>query len=162
MYKYIAKAKDGQVVKGELDAQSRDKALALVSAMGLYPVSVNEGKKSLLSMPKKVGKKQISITLRQMSSMINASIPIPVVLSVLRDDEKNPTLKEMLTHIHKDVTDGKKLDELMPWSEKYKVWEQGKLADNKAFSLQSNAKPYYRPDKEIVLNKALSATEQSA
>ena len=106
LHEYIAKAKDGQVVKGELDAQSRDKALALVSAMGLYPVSVNEGKKSLLSMPKKVGKKQISIMLRQMSSMINASIPIPVVLSVLRDDEKNPTLKEMLTHIHKDVTDG--------------------------------------------------------
>lgn len=69
-------------------------------------------------------------------------------------------LEEALTY--KDVTDGKKLDELMPWSEKYKVWEQGKLADNKAFSLQSNAKPYYRPDKEIVLNKALSATEQSA
>ena len=113
MYKYIAKAKDGQVVKGELDAQSRDKALALVSAMGLYPVSVNEGKKSLLSMPKKIGKKQISIILRQMSSMINASIPIPVVLSVLRDDEKNPTLKEMLTHIHKDVTDGMPLSKAM-------------------------------------------------
>ena len=33
MYKYIAKAKDGQVVKGELDAPNRDRAAAMVSAM---------------------------------------------------------------------------------------------------------------------------------
>lgn len=43
MYKYIAKAKDGQVVKGELDAPSRDRAAAMVSAIGLYLVSVSEG-----------------------------------------------------------------------------------------------------------------------
>ena len=113
MYKYIAKAKDGQVIKGQLDAPNRDRAAAMVSAMGLYLVSVSEGKKSLFNMPKRVGKKQISIMLRQMSSMINASIPIPVVLSVLRDDEKNPTLKDMLTHMHKDVTDGTPLSKAM-------------------------------------------------
>lgn len=95
-----------------------------------------------------------------------AGMVIHSLVETARRNGANPelylqyVLEEALTY--KDVTDGKKLDELMPWSEKYKVWEQGKLADNKAFSLQSNAKPYYRPDKEIVLNKALSATEQSA
>ena len=113
MFKYIAKAKDGQVVKGELDAPNRERASAMVSAMGLYLVSIDEGKRSLLNLPRKVGKKQISIILRQMSTMINASIPIPVVLSILRDDEKNATLKEMLTHIHKDVTDGTPLSKAM-------------------------------------------------
>ena len=113
MYKYIAKAKDGQVVKGEIDAPNRDRAAAMVSAMGLYLVSIEEGHRSILNLPKRVGKKQISIVLRQMSTMISASIPIPVVLGVLRDDEKNPTLKEMLTHIHKDVTDGTPLSKAM-------------------------------------------------
>ena len=36
MYKYIAKSKDGQVVKGEVDASSRDRAVSMISAMGLY------------------------------------------------------------------------------------------------------------------------------
>ena len=45
----------------------------------------------------------------------------------------------------KYVSDSRKLDELMPWSEKYRAWQHDKLMDNKAFSLSSDEKPYYRP-----------------
>ena len=48
---------------------------------------------------------------------------------------------------YKEVSDSRKLDELMPWSEKYKAWQHEKLMDNKAFSLNSDEKPYYRPGK---------------
>lgn len=113
MYKYIAKSKDGQVVKGEIDAPSRERAISMVSAMGLYLVSIQEKGKASFSLPGKISKKQISIILRQMSTMISASIPIPVVLNVLRDDEKNTAIKEMLTKIHKDVTDGMPLSQAM-------------------------------------------------
>ena len=113
MYKYIAKSKDGQVVKGEVDASSRDRAVYMISAMGLYLVSIEEKGKTSFSLPGRISKKQISIILRQMSTMISASIPIPVVLSVLRDDEKNTAIKEMLTKIHKDVTDGMPLSQAM-------------------------------------------------
>ena len=113
MYKYIAKGKDGQVVKGEIDAQSRERAMSMISAMGLYLVSIQEKGKTSFSLPGRISKKQISIILRQMSTMISASIPIPVVLSVLRDDEKNTAIKEMLTKIHKDVTDGMPLSQAM-------------------------------------------------
>ena len=113
MYKYIAKSKDGQVVKGEVEASSRDRAASMISAMGLYLVSLEEKRKTSFSLPGRISKKQISIILRQMSTMISASIPIPVVLSVLRDDEKNMAIKEMLTKIHKDVTDGMPLSQAM-------------------------------------------------
>ena len=113
MYKYIAKTKEGQVVKGEVDAASRDKASSMISAMGLFVISVEEKGKSSFSLPGRISKKQISIILRQVSTMISASIPIPVVLSVLRDDEKNTAIKEMLTKIHKDVTDGAPLSVAM-------------------------------------------------
>ncbi len=105
MYKYIAKSKDGQVVKGELDAPSKERASAMVSSMGLYLISIEEKGKTSFSLFGKVSKKQVAIILRQMATMISASIPIPVVLSVLRDDEKNTAIKDMLTGIHKDVTD---------------------------------------------------------
>ena len=119
MFKYYAKNKNGEVVKGELDVPSREKASQMVSSMGLYLVSLEESKGSMFKLPKKVGKKQICIMLRQMSSMINAAIPIPVVLGILRDDEKNKTLKEMLTHLHKEVLDGTPLSSAMAEYPKY-------------------------------------------
>lgn len=119
MYKYFAKDKNGEVVKGQLDAASKEYATSMVNSMGLYLISLEEEKKSLLRLPGRVKKKQISIILRQMSTMINAAIPIPVVLTVLRDDEKNPTVKEMLTSLHKDVTDGTPLSSAMAAYPKY-------------------------------------------
>lgn len=118
-YKYIAKSKDGQVSKGSLEASSKDKALSMVSSMGMYVLSVEEEKGTGFKLPGRVNKKQIAILLRQMSTMINASIPIPVVLSVLRDDEKNDAIKGMLSNIHRDVTDGTPLSSAMAAYPKY-------------------------------------------
>jgi hypothetical protein len=64
-------------------------------------------------------------------------------------------LEEALAY--KNVTGSAKLDELMPWSEKYKAWEREKFADNKAFSLKSNTKPYYKPDKNGSLEDEFQA-----
>ena len=91
MYKYFAKDKNGEVIKGQIDAPSREYATSMINSMGLYLISLDEEKKSFLKLPGRVNKKQISIILRQMSTMIKAAIPIPVILTVLRDDEKNPT-----------------------------------------------------------------------
>lgn len=118
-YKYIAKSKDGQVSKGSLEASSKDKALSMVSSMGMYVLSVEEEKGTGFKLPGRVNKKQIAILLRQMSTMINASIPIPIVLSVLRDDEKNDAIKGMLSNIHRDVTDGTPLSSAMAAYPKY-------------------------------------------
>lgn len=118
-YKYIAKSKDGQVSKGLLEASSKDKALSMVSSMGMYVLSVEEEKGIGFKLPGRVNKKQIAILLRQMSTMINASIPIPIVLSVLRDDEKNDAIKGMLSNIHRDVTDGTPLSSAMAAYPKY-------------------------------------------
>ncbi len=118
-FKYIAKSKDGQVAKGSLEASSKDKAMSMVSSMGMYVISVEEEKGIGFKLPGRVNKKQIAILLRQMSTMINAAIPIPVVLSVLRDDEKNETIKGMLSSIHRDVTDGTPLSSAMAAYPKY-------------------------------------------
>ncbi len=118
-FKYIAKSKDGQVAKGSLEASSNDKAMSMVSSMGMYVISVEEEKGIGFKLPGRVNKKQIAILLRQMSTMINAAIPIPVVLSVLRDDEKSETIKGMLSSIHRDVTDGTPLSSAMAAYPKY-------------------------------------------
>ena len=53
-YKYIAKSKDGQVSKGSLEASSKDKALSMVSSMGMYVLSVEEEKGTGFKLPGRV------------------------------------------------------------------------------------------------------------
>ena len=112
MYKYVAKNKAGEVIRGEIDAPSRDQAMKVITASGLYLVMLDRAGKKF-KMPSKVGRKEISILLRQMSTMLNASIPIPVCLNVLKEDEKNTAMREMLAKLHKDVTDGTPLSSAM-------------------------------------------------
>lgn len=112
MYKYVAKNKAGEVIRGEIDARSRDQAMKVITASGLYLVMLDRAGKKF-KMPSKVGRKEISILLRQMSTMLNASIPIPVCLNVLKEDEKNTAMREMLAKLHKDVTDGTPLSSAM-------------------------------------------------
>ena len=100
-FNYIAKRNDGQVIKGVFEASGKQQALNSLSSMNLQVLSITEIKQAFLKLPTKVGKKQIAIILRQMSTMINAAIPIPVVLTILRDDEKNSAVKEMLTNLNK-------------------------------------------------------------
>ena len=79
----------------------------------------------------------------------NAGMIIHSLVETARKNAANPelylqyVLEEALNY--KDITDNSKLDELMPWSEKYKTWEREKLSDSRAFSLKSNEKPYYKP-----------------
>ena len=42
MYKYFAKDKNGEVIKGQIDAPSREYATSMINSMGLYLISLNE------------------------------------------------------------------------------------------------------------------------
>ena len=52
MYKYFAKDKNGEVIKGQIDAPSREYATSMINSMGLYLISLNEEKKSILKLHK--------------------------------------------------------------------------------------------------------------
>ena len=79
----------------------------------------------------------------------NAGMIIHSLVDTARKNTANPelylqyVLEEALNY--KDVTDDRKLDELMPWSEEYRAWERKKLSDSRTFTFMSNAKPYYKP-----------------
>lgn len=91
----------------------------------------------------------------------NAGMIIHSLVETARKNAANPelylqyVLEEALNY--KDITDNSKLDELMPWSEKYKTWEREKLSNSRTFTLRSNAKPYYKPAAKEKLQKDYSA-----
>lgn len=111
-YKYTGVASNGNVIKNTVEAESLEQATAMVVSMGLRVEKIEpKNKQSLFG--KKVKKKDLAVALRQIQTMIKASIPIPVILNVMYEDTKKGYLKEVFGQIYDSVLNGHPLSEAM-------------------------------------------------
>lgn len=112
VYKYSGRISTGQVVKNTVEADSLEQATAMVASMGIRIDNIEE-KKSLNMFGKKVKQKDLAVSLRQIQTMIKASIPIPVILSVMYEDTKKGYQKEVWGGVYDSVVNGHPLSEAM-------------------------------------------------
>ncbi|RWZ79729.1 MAG: type II secretion system F family protein [Candidatus Chaera renei] len=108
-YHYAAQDKSGQMVTGNVDASTRENALAALVKQDLKPIALNElrGQKFKLSLGGgKVRSKDLVIFTRQLSVMISAGVPLTRALTTLSAQSENPALKTVLEAITKDVQSG--------------------------------------------------------
>lgn len=104
----------GGAVTGEIDADTRLGAVALLRAKGVIATAVEEKKKAaeggLFGPRSKVGGKvkdrDLAIYTRQFSTMIDAGLPIAQCLSILSEQSESKTLREVTSRIAKDVEGG--------------------------------------------------------
>jgi type II secretory pathway component PulF len=85
-----------------------------LQSRGLYPVDIKESRprSSVLSRftaRKKLKHDQRILFLRQFEAMLRAGIPITTSLVAIADQSENPTFKEILTEIRKDIEGGSTL-----------------------------------------------------
>lgn len=111
-YKYTGRTAAGQVIKDTVEAESLEQATAMVASMGLRIDNIEE-KKGFSMFKQTVKKKDLAISLRQIQTMIKASIPIPVILSVMYEDTKKGYQKEVWGSIYESVLSGHPLSEAM-------------------------------------------------
>ncbi len=125
-FKYTAIDAQGKQIAGRLDAASEEKARAKLTGQRLMVTSlVAEGGASLLS-PKANGKKSkgfsfgkkvnaetLAIFTRQLSTLLQAGMPLLRSLEILHKQEKNPALKEALAGICENVQSGTNLSDAM-------------------------------------------------
>ncbi len=109
---YIWKGKNtyGEKRKGEVEAPDQSAALNHVKRMRITNPVIKEKPKDIfenisLFKPKVTGK-EIVIFTRQMSTMIDAGLPLVQCLEILAKQQENPTLKKILTEIQLDVESG--------------------------------------------------------
>ncbi len=109
---YIWKGKNvyGEKRKGEVDAPDQAAALNHVKRMRITDPVIKEKPKDLfenisLFKPKVTGKDVVVFT-RQMSTMIDAGLPLVQCLEILAKQQENPTLKKILTEVQIDVESG--------------------------------------------------------
>lgn len=109
---YIWKGKNsyGEKRKGEIEAPDQAAALAQVKRMRITDPVIKEKPKDLFEniaifQPKVTGKDVVIFT-RQLSTMIDAGLPLVQGLEILSKQQSNPTFKKVLTNVQQDVESG--------------------------------------------------------
>ncbi|NLU51943.1 MAG: type II secretion system F family protein [Clostridiaceae bacterium] len=114
-FTYECLNKQGDIVKGVINAESINEAVEKLRGMGLSVIDLNENKpkrkSSFLSMDKKVTLADLALFSRQFSSMLGAGIPVTRALYTLSRQVENPTLRNALEGIVRDVEGGMNLSE---------------------------------------------------
>ncbi|MBM4439951.1 MAG: type II secretion system F family protein [Candidatus Rokubacteria bacterium] len=112
----------GGVVTGEIEADNRVGAVAVLRGRGILATAVEEkkakaagglGSLSLFGGGKNLGAKvkdkDLAIYTRQFSTMIDAGLPIAQCLGILSEQSESKVLREVTTRIAKDVEGGASL-----------------------------------------------------
>ncbi len=109
VYKWEAKARDGQVKKGEMEADNVDAVNNFLKRQQLVPVKVKAKPKEIVLFGgggKKVTQKDVVIFVRQFATMIDAGLPLVQCLDLLGGQQPNPTFKKTINQVKDDVEAG--------------------------------------------------------
>jgi len=117
IYKWVAETRKGRKLKGEIEAASEQIAQSQLKKRNLTVLKLKPKPKDLFEgiafMQPKVTNKDIVIFTRQFSTMIDAGLPLVQGLGILAEQADNPTFKNILKQINKDVEGGSTLAEGM-------------------------------------------------
>ena len=116
---YVWKGKNslGEKRKGEIEAPDKAAALAQVKRLRISNPVIKEKPKDLLAgvafFQPKVSGKDVIIFTRQLSTMIDAGLPLVQALEILEKQQANQTFKRLLNNIRTDVEAGSTLADAM-------------------------------------------------
>ena len=108
-FNYKAKDSAGRIIKGEVEAASVDAAAKLVRSKGFFVISINPKIDSPFSlfrrMREKITGSDVANFTRQLSTMINAGLPITEALLILRSQTKK-SMQAIVAQLLADVEAG--------------------------------------------------------
>ncbi|HEX7078194.1 MAG TPA: type II secretion system F family protein [Candidatus Eisenbacteria bacterium] len=116
-YRYRALSPAGASQQGVVDATDLDRAIDVVHAMGLTPVTLEaQPKGGTVSRPaslfqKRVQTRDLILFTRQLETMLDSGLPILGALEILHEQTVNPRLKEAIDRVRSDVEQGSTLTE---------------------------------------------------
>jgi len=130
VFSYQALNSSGQEVKDEIEAPTREEAVAKVRSLGYFPTKVVEkaGKKKLPAKkeaggPKRrkaagtgfgrVSTKRLTQLTRQLSTLQDAGLPVLRSIKILEQQQRQGMLKRVLQQVGEDIEGGATLSEAM-------------------------------------------------
>ncbi|MDX1766206.1 MAG: type II secretion system F family protein, partial [Candidatus Saccharimonadales bacterium] len=114
-FEYTALNSEGKTVKGILDASTMNSATETLRVQGFKPLSIKAKKTGFdpnnlqfeFLKRKKPKTKDMVVFTRQLSTMINAGVPLVRSLNTLVQQTDNDTFKETILKVAKEVESGK-------------------------------------------------------
>jgi len=112
LFSYKVKAADGQTLKGQVEAPTREIAVEILRRRKLFVISVIAIKPSTLALIlkkfKKAGSDDVVTFTRQMATMVASGLPLTEALRILRN-QSNPVMSAVIGEILQDVEGGASL-----------------------------------------------------
>ena len=114
-YTYSAKDTSGKNVTGTMEAESEAGVIKNLRAKGLtvLNVSTTAAKSGRRSRRRKVKLEDVVVFSRQLSTMVDAGLPILQGLEIMQEQIENPAFRDVITDIKQQVEGGKSLSEAM-------------------------------------------------
>ena len=117
VYIWKGKAASGEKRKGKIELASEEAVHSHLKKIRITPTLVKEAPKDLFEdvpffQPKVTGKEVVIFT-RQLSTMVDAGLPLVQSLEILGEQQENKTFKKKLREIRGDVETGSTLAESM-------------------------------------------------
>jgi type IV pilus assembly protein PilC len=110
LFSYTVKNKEGKILKGILEAESKEKAVEYFHKEGCVILSLKETKQKIKTSKKgKVKVDDLVVFSRQFTTLIESGISVVEALDILKDQIEKPYFKEVLGLILKDVKEGASL-----------------------------------------------------
>lgn len=117
LFSYQAVNSSGKTVSGALNAVDKTTAISLINKQGLRPVGVeiqSTVKKGTIGFLKpKVKVTDLVLFTRQLSTMVSAGVPLLRSLTTMHDQVENPTLRDVIGDLIRDVQSGISLGDAM-------------------------------------------------
>lgn len=102
--------KNGKVTTGEVEASNRDEAVKVLLKQEMTPVTVKAASKGFnfasLTGGSKVKTDELVIFTRQLSTMINAGVPLIRALNSLEEHASTPAFKTIISGVKADIESG--------------------------------------------------------
>ncbi len=118
-YSFTAKDSDGNLKKGTVDALDRELAANLLQRNGLVPVSIvrddagSSLEKAMQKILDRVTPKELMVFFRQLSTLIEARVPVVSSLQAISEQVDNRYLQIVVKEVSSDLEDGMSFSEAL-------------------------------------------------
>nr|WP_238701176.1 type II secretion system F family protein [Mariprofundus erugo] len=113
LFTWQAKNKQGMAQSGELDVANKEVAAAILRRRGLQSIQVKKKPIEINLFPEKVEEKDISIFFRQLSTMINAGLPLVQCFELAERGTEKKAMVKLLNDVRTNLEGGNPLGETM-------------------------------------------------
>ncbi len=165
-FKYQAKTKEGEDQVGFVEAPNREAAVAILSSHNLFVLSITsaQGKSwtdRFLAYFNRVRRKDKVIFFRQLSTLLEARIPLAAALRNLQKQTANPALKEAVFAVAEDIDSGLPFSQAMErrgeiFSEFYVAMVRASETTGKLEEVMQFLADYTEKE-DLLISKTLSA-----